>query len=155
MLIIVDEYDMSAREDPSWNKYGKNFLSSYVPEDEVDDCVDEVEDYDTIYAEFAVDETDGHRNMGRLSEAQREAAEESNDLAVDYALTQGDAAEEDGDELKEALWHRYVQENVGREFYDPESEYAWKWNCETIHNPHTATPGDTELTLHMQFNPED
>lgn len=35
----------------------------------------------------------------------------------------------------EALYHRFVQENLSKKYYDTSSQKAWDLNCEVTHRP--------------------
>ena len=78
----------------------------------------------------------GTENMNCLSQKQRQSAMDSGNEKIIEQVKLGDKyhAKGKGYEYKEARHHRCVQEKITK-FHDDESQLAYDWNCEVIHDP--------------------
>ena len=80
-----------------------------------------------------------------LSNAQR-AYTIQNPIFTDI-IQKGDSAMSQGDFLREAIYHRYIQENIRKRPVDTESLIAFTWNCHIIHRFPVITEFRTEYQI--------
>jgi len=103
----------------------------------------EVEIYDQFYEEFAFTKqlVKEPANQSRLSGKERIEVKKIGDQDLIDAVEAGDEAEKKGDKKNEAIWHRYVQEQLSKRygiklrFTDPEVKNIYAYNSLNIHEP--------------------
>jgi hypothetical protein len=99
----------------------------------------EVEIYDeTAFTKQSVKEP---AKQSRLSMKERIEVKKIGDQELIDAIEAGDEAEKKGDKKNEAIWHRYVQEQLSKlygiklRFIDPEVKNIYAYNSLNIHEP--------------------